>query len=183
MASSVAWRNRWLLGIDRLDLEHCELIELFNRVVEADPDPGRTAGTTTPTPINHRVETEQLARLEVLIEALRRHFRAEEEFLSSIGYPNYPEHMSEHALHLAELVDLLRRLKIGQEKDQLQRIDDEDLMFMRNWLVNHIAEEQRVARYYFEQLGVGATGDDRGVRYSALPRSGASAAEPPSDLP
>ncbi|MBK1732611.1 bacteriohemerythrin [Thiococcus pfennigii] len=169
MVSSLVWLDRWLLGIDTLDADHRALAGRVSRLIEASRDPVDPPPAPGPRSLDDDLAAEQLARLHELTEALRRHFRAEESFLNGIDYPEYPEHMSEHALHLAELVDLARRLEQDRRAGRPQRLDDEQLEFIKCWLVNHIAEDQRFARYYFRQCGTTAAEIHRRIRPTMPP--------------
>lgn len=179
MVSSLAWIDRWLLGIDMLDADHRALAGLVNRLIETSRDPTEVPAAPGPKSAGDRVAALQLARLHEMVEALRRHFRAEEAFLNEIDYPEYPEHLSEHALHLAELVDLARRLEQARRSGRPHRIDDGQLEFIKGWLVNHIAEDQRFARYYFEQCGARAAEDHRRIHQATPTRAHRPAARAP----
>lgn len=145
MASLLAWRDHWLLGIDHIDDDHREMVRLFNRVIEASKDPTRSRHEPKRNTVSGASDV--LDGLQTLIDQLRRHFMVEEAFLRSIGYPEFSAHRSEHALYIAELVDLHRRLAITKAP----RIDDESLESMKEWLFDHIDEDRGFADYYHQQ--------------------------------
>jgi hemerythrin len=140
MASPLVWRNAWLLEIDSLDADHREMVRLLNAVFCADGE-----GIPPPVPLTER--------LDALLAHLRAHFEREERFLAAIDYPELAEHKREHAIQMAELVDLRR---VVTESDA-QCLSEEAEEGIRRWFFNHvIAEDQRFARYYRERLGAGA---------------------------
>lgn len=157
MASLLAWRDSWFLGIEHLDRDHRELVRLLNRLIEVGQRP----------PLYRHQPPQDggddaRARLQSLIDHLRRHFATEEAFLQSIDYPEISEHKSEHALLLAELVDLHRDLRASGA----ERIDEESLEQVRDWFLHHVvAEDRRFAWYYYRQMGASgrvARHDNRG---------------------
>lgn len=139
MASPLVWRDAWLLGIDLLDADHREMVRLINAVFCAD-------GTAEPaaSPIGER--------LDALFDHLRAHFEREERLLVAIDYPGLAEHKREHAIQMAELVDLKRAVT----ETGARCLSEEAAEGIRRWFFNHvIAEDQRFARYYRERIGAG----------------------------
>jgi len=177
MAALLAWRDSWLLGIEPLDADHLELVRLVNRLIEAAqtrPPASRCSHT------HARIAAQGLqVCLQRLIDHLRKHFAAEEAFLQEIGYPGIAEHESEHALLLAELVDLQRRLVASGA----ERIDEDDLELVRDWFLNHVVtEDRRFASHYYRGLGAGTDRGRRailGVHEAAPLQLQPRAAEPP----
>jgi len=142
MTTLLIWRDEWSLGIDDLDRDHRELVRLLNRLVCLD-DPG--SGGTAESAGSLAAEC-----LEQVIAHLRLHFGREEAFLQSINYPGFLEHKTEHSLEMAELMELKRLLKVRGAR----RIDEGTAASLKRWFFNHvIAEDQRYADFYFEQLG------------------------------
>lgn len=130
MTEALIWRDAWLMDIDLLDAEHREMVRLINRLASPDDD-APLAG-----------------RLGALIDHLRRHFHAEQEFLRAIDYPEIDEHCREHAMQLAEFVDLSRTLA----GDGARRVlNEEDMQAIKLWFFNHvIAQDRRFAAFYHE---------------------------------
>ena len=117
----------------------------MNRLIEAGQSPPPDRGQP---PEDGRDGV--LNRLQALIDHLRRHLATEEAFLQSIGYPGICEHKSEHALLLAELVDLHRDL----ERCAAERIGEDSLELIRDWVLHHVvAEDRHFAWYYYRRIG------------------------------
>ena len=142
MTSLLIWREEWLLGIETLDADHQEMVRLMNLLFCRNaPERGGDAEHATP-PV--------LDRLDAVIEHVRVHFGREESFLQSIDYPHYEEHRTEHSLQMAEFIQIRREL----EESGAPCIDAETAEGIKRWFFNHaIAEDQRFADYYYEQLG------------------------------
>lgn len=131
MTEPLTWRDDWLLHIDMLDADHREMVRLLNRLADADD----------PAPLS--------MRLGDLISMLRGHFRLEQEFLRAIDYPDLEAHCREHALQLAEFVDL-RRLLIDSSDAALEA---QELQSIKQWFFSHvIAADRRFAAYYRESV-------------------------------
>lgn len=132
MAGALTWNDNWLLGIESLDTDHREMAQLINRLAEADE------------------RTTSADRLDDLIARLRAHFEREERFLEVIQYPRRDAHRREHRMHLAEFVDLRRRLPA----DQNEALDPASLSEIKDWFFNHVlTEDCHFAAYYHEIVG------------------------------
>jgi len=142
MATLLVWRDVWLLGIDELDADHREMVRLLNELFGCEePSPANAApGAEGDT------EQERLRdRLDAVLTHLRSHFQREEAFLTAIGYPRPEQHRREHALEMAELVDL-RRSITATDAHCLSESAAEGI---KRWFFNHvIAEDRTYADFY-----------------------------------
>ncbi|MCU0833543.1 MAG: hemerythrin domain-containing protein [Chromatiaceae bacterium] len=142
---ALVWRDAWLLGIEPLDADHRKMVALLNAVLcDAGAESGEIAAhrETQTTPIGER--------MQALIDHLRDHFVREETFLEAIEYPGFEQHKGEHALEMAELVDVARsHAERGAPCVGVEAADG-----IKRWFFDHvIAEDRRFARYYHERLG------------------------------
>lgn len=144
MTSLLVWRDKWVLGIEDLDADHREILTFVNGLIEVGAGHASPLrGSAAPAPDG------PIERLQGLIDRLRRHFRVEEAFLKSIAYPGFAAHKCEHSLHLAELVDLQRRLAAARVRE----IDEGSLIFVKDWFLNHLSDDRQFVRYYFQRFG------------------------------
>lgn len=91
-------------------------------------------------------------RLAALSAHVRGHFRVEEAFLASTGYPGLEEHQREHALQLAEFAELQRGLEQGPETAGV--LDAGALGEIKRWFFSHvIGEDRRFAEDYHAVVG------------------------------
>lgn len=142
MASPLVWNDSWLLQIDELDADHREMVRLINDLFCAGTSDEATGDAQPMPPMTER--------LSALLGHLRVHFEREETFLAAIEYPALVEHRREHAIQMAELVDMHRVLA----ETGARGLDDEAADGIRRWFFNHVvAEDLRFARYYRERLG------------------------------
>jgi hemerythrin len=133
VSEALVWRAAYAVGVELLDAQHREMVRLINRVL--DRAAGHEAG----------------ARLDALIAHLRRHFETEEVFLRAIDYPLAEEHCREHALQLAEFVDLRRG--IGRGGGAVGAADRTEI---RQWFFNHVVAEDRRFGAYYRRVVCGA---------------------------
>ncbi len=117
--SVIIWRKHYETGINILDEEHKQLLNLINLVYSAIRDkkgPSVIAAVLT-----------DLERYTV------DHFQHEEKLLEKYGYPDFQAHLQKHKAFINELKD--KKAKMDSDQDELAK---ELLRFMREWLVNHI---------------------------------------------
>ncbi len=151
MTAFLTWRDDLLMGIDVLDADHQQMVRLLNLLVAAgEPPPDPPAPDGDPEPTSQRPAAAALQHLDDLIAHVRGHFEREEAFLRAIGYPDYVDHKREHAMQMAEFVDLRRRLA----EETTRYIDPETVQEFRHWFFNHvIAEDRKYAAYFFKACG------------------------------
>jgi hemerythrin len=70
--------------------------------------------------------------------------------MRAIDYPEMASHRCEHALLLAEYIEMVRDL----ERQSLIQLDSETVQSLHHWLVSHMVGADRdYADYYFSILG------------------------------
>lgn len=118
----IKWRDSYSVGVAKFDLEHKVLVELINNIYS----------------IIRNGDDQVIPEYEVaeLISYTQAHFKGEEEAMEACGYEFSEEHKKIHA----EL-----EVEVLKFKEQLENFSDRvvsDLyLFLRNWLLNHILEE------------------------------------------
>jgi len=154
--SRILWQESWTLGIDLMDAEHQSLVDGINQLAARfTVDPAQAAeplevadGDTPPSPsVNH---VALITALEVLAEQAREHFKHEEALMRAIDYPELASHRSEHALLLAEYIEMVRDL----DRQSLIHLESETVQSLHHWLVGHmVGADKDYADYYFSMLG------------------------------
>ncbi|WP_319584475.1 bacteriohemerythrin [uncultured Pseudodesulfovibrio sp.] len=119
--SLIQWDEAMSVGMDELDEQHRELIDLLNESYDA---------------IQRHDETLMVLLIDKMRDYSMVHFQAEEAVLRSLGYPDIEAHTKQHRIY-ADKVDEFRR-------DMLVRTNlSQVFIFLSRWLTNHIMHEDR----------------------------------------
>lgn len=119
----IEWRDAMSIEHDMIDNDHKRLIELINAYEKAIVD---------------RKSEKLVGTFEQLIGYAKGHFMREEELLHKIGFIQENEHKHCHEVlmdHLQQFHDNLRQAS-GFDPDAVS-------LFLRNWLVNHVLNEDK----------------------------------------
>ena len=126
------WKAAFCVGDNRVDEQHKKIFDLLaamHRDIYSDD-------------ANHAVKS----TLKELLEYTKVHFTDEEELMRSIGYPGYASHK---ALHEA-LMDKVWALYMRSNESNTD-LAIELLVFLNDWLVNHILEEDKAITAYVRE--------------------------------
>ncbi len=123
------------IGIDEIDNQHRELVDILNRLNEAVT---LRQGATVAN-----------AALDQLHDYTRIHFAVEESIMRLLGYPDYAEHKLKHERLVNELHSLSTRFH-----DEGRAINHELMFFLKTWLTTHIQESDREYADHFLAAGV-----------------------------
>lgn len=122
----IPWSDEYLLGIEAVDKQHMGIFEIVHRFHEE-----------CLTSEGEKTVADTLAFLKTYTED---HFRAEEALMEQKNYPRLEEHKGLHHTFLdrfGELVEELNRVGPSQE------LADDTADMVQDWLVDHIAQEDR----------------------------------------
>ena len=140
------WKERYELGVDRIDAQHRELferIQLFVQTVRSEED--------WKSKISRVNETLEFMKLYVV-----EHFHDEEAYQREIGYPGYEMHKAKHDGMVQYVLDTYAEYeRKGYDQQLMQQFSGKLLA----WLINHVAsDDQRIADFAKEK-GVTASGN------------------------
>jgi hemerythrin-like metal-binding protein len=114
------WKEEYATGIDDVDVEHKDLIDVINRL--------------------HELLLADDARLTVpaffarLIDGVSAHFALEERIMGESAYPELEAHRADHERLLDEIRDLVEAFR------QAEEVDSVDLaMRLEPWFSHHFA--------------------------------------------
>ena len=111
------WKDHYSVGIEGVDHEHKDLIELINRLHD-QLSTGESLAAS--------------AFFGDLVKAISAHFALEERFMRERGYDQLPQHKEDHERLLDEILCLI------DEFDGEDMADHEDLAARLNaWLSRH----------------------------------------------
>ena len=106
------WEKRYSVGIEAVDHEHRELVELINRLHEKATMQGSKVAV--------------LGFFGDLYKAISAHFALEERFMREKSYDQLPQHKGDHERLLDEIRDIMEDYEVNDvfdEKLLAQRID------------------------------------------------------------
>lgn len=116
----VAFNEALGTGIEEIDAHHNHLVNLFNAFLEAFKEG------------QHRAHVGPL--LDELFDYATYHFTAEERWMEENGYPDIGEHRLHHVTFCGRMVEIHRDFVLGNH------VTLEVLVFVKKWLVGHIAD-------------------------------------------
>ena len=118
------WSDRFNTGVPLMDKHHQRLVELINQLFQCMQDGG------------DRMLTAQV--VDELVDYTVMHFRAEEEVMKKNHFPKLAEHQQKHQDFVQQVGRFVEKIKSGS------RIAPADVYrFLKNWLVEHIEQEDR----------------------------------------
>ena len=139
----IVWSEKYVMGIDLLDRQHRELVEIINRLYGACLHGGAEIEATF---------KESMGRM---VEYVRFHFAAEMELLEKIGYPNYAEHKKQHDQLVQNILDAAKDYGKGGTF-----VPNKFVRTLRDWVLSHIAVYDRsYSEYVAEQRKKGLLAD------------------------
>jgi hemerythrin len=113
------WKDEYSVGIDAVDYEHKELIDLINRLHEelGASDSKRTVS----------------AFFGDLLKGISAHFALEEKFMREHGYSGLGSHKEDHERLLDELRDIMDDFEDAKEIDAAELRGRLDTWFTRHF--------------------------------------------------
>lgn len=120
MAKFFEWKDEYSVGVDEIDDQHKNLVEMVNQLHEhMTDDPSM------------RLSVEVF--LERLVAYVDYHFKTEEASMQASGYPDFENHLKIHNKLRAQVTEF-RDQFINNEVD----VSESLMKFLKDWLVNHI---------------------------------------------
>ncbi|WP_421170143.1 bacteriohemerythrin [Aeromonas dhakensis] len=129
------WNEAFMVQVPSMDNQHLGLFEAMNRLYQAVIDK---------SPAQLRKQ-----RLDELLKLAIQHFADEERVMEQAGYPELRRHKQEHARLLAELDTLMQRNGPDDEEFNMEL-----LVFLKNWLLNHISKVDKQYSGTLRQAGI-----------------------------
>ncbi len=118
------WSPNMSVGIDFMDADHKQLIELLTELYDlVDPSQVRVA---------------TVAKLDELIDFTEQHFRLEERLMEESNYDDLEKHHQVHQALLKEIGEFRQKLTSGEIEPGPEMMD-----FLKDWLVRHILESDK----------------------------------------
>jgi hemerythrin-like metal-binding protein len=131
----ITWNDNLSVGVHSVDEQHKGLVNTLNELHAAMLG-GKQSPVTGPL-------------LKSLIQYTHTHFNFEESLMRRTVYPRIDDHCAKHKDLTRQVGDFAARYDRGEIG-----VNVELLMFLRNWLVNHIKKEDRDYGPWLNQHGI-----------------------------
>ena len=125
MGSFIEWSDKISVGIQELDEQHKQLVDLINRLFDAMTE-GQDKAAVAKEIMNE------------LIQYTIIHFAVEESLFRIFDYPDYDEHCKHHQELRLQAHEINQKVQSGE-----RMITPELLFFLRKWITNHIMVEDK----------------------------------------
>ncbi len=124
----VKWEDKYCLRIEAIDEQHKQLFEIAGRIYEL---------------LKNELITDKYDDIIEIIDELKNytiyHFKAEEEYMQSIGYKKFLSHKVAHNDFLDKMENVdLNKIDNGHNEYLIGILD-----FVCEWLVEHILKEDK----------------------------------------
>lgn len=138
---AIIWRKGMSVANDIIDHDHHFMINFINTVELVLQNP---------------TEKEMLMEvLDQLHEYSVNHFRREEFIQRKIEYPQSLSHKNSHSTLLSDLEKLQDEIKNAKTAEEITSRSTEIVAFLRNWLINHVLNEDMKLKPFLEKLPKG----------------------------
>ncbi len=135
------WTDEFSIGLQEIDEQHKELVELLNQLHVAIKE--------------HHGSATSRQILDKLADYTRTHFAVEESLMRVSNYPEFATHKQNHEDLIAQVKALQDKLDSGQAT-----ITFELLHFLKVWLTRHINEaDKRFGAFFLEAGGASRWSD------------------------
>jgi len=131
----IQWRNEFEIGIDSVDHEHRELIDLINELH------GNLGGDAEPALIS--------GFLGEIYARISAHFALEERTMRDLRYDAYTDHKAEHD----ELLDDIRDIMDAYEEGQYLDLDTTLAEHLKLWFSEHFRTADSRLHFFLERHG------------------------------
>jgi len=116
---NLVWNDKFSIGLPEIDEQHKKLIDIINMM--NDVVEGKAMKNTTMKIV-----------LREMVNYTNYHFNSEEELMIKSGYPGYAEHKKEHT----DFIIAVKKFSV--EIKENRNISCDLIIFLYNWLTNHI---------------------------------------------
>jgi len=130
----VSWSDKYATGIELIDEQHHQLVDLTNELYRACLSGGDERLT---------VFKDAMSRM---VEYVRFHFTAELKLLDAIKYPDYNNHKKMHNDLVAEILEASKKYHDGKVF-----VPNKFVRTLRDWVFGHIALYDKIYSAYVEE--------------------------------
>ena len=119
----IVWEKTWETGIKTIDDQHKHFVGIINKTYALNQD---------------KKSKKKLGLIMAdLMEYAKIHFLTEENYFEDTDYPEAEEHKKKHQELLAKATGFVNKF---EKKEDVSKILDDFLNFLKDWLYNHLIE-------------------------------------------
>ncbi|QJB56712.1 bacteriohemerythrin [Pseudodesulfovibrio sp. zrk46] len=129
MSSCIEWKNKFSVGVKRIDDEHKVLVGLINKAFDSSELMDATEAT--------------FSLLRDMNDYAEMHFATEDTLMREYNYPTMDLHLKEHDLFRRRVSEALARGKNGADPYKV-------FQFLRDWFYNHTMKDDMALGEYLQ---------------------------------
>jgi hemerythrin-like metal-binding protein len=122
MKTLVEWRDDFNIGIDEVDFEHKEMINLINKSYEEAKKEGSSEAV--------------MDSLGDIFEKISAHFALEEKVMKELEYDQFEDHKEDHERLLDSIRDIM-----DEYADETVLDDEKFGLSLKEWFINHFSNK------------------------------------------
>ena len=131
----IIWNESYSVGVKEMDEQHKKLIEIINQLIEAQDE---------------AVHSEKISDiLTNMMDYAFYHFKAEENLMREHQYAEYTSHRKTHMGFIRRTAELS-----SEAVDFAEHVPSETLLFLKNWLLDHILKTDMQYKDFFKEKGL-----------------------------
>jgi hemerythrin len=127
----VEWRDDFKVGIDEVDFEHKEMIDLINESYEEAKKDGSSEAV--------------MDFLGEIFEKISAHFALEEKVMKKLEYDQFEDHKDDHERLLDSIRDIM-----DEYADETVLDDEKFGLSLKEWFVNHFSTKDARLHSFLE---------------------------------
>jgi hemerythrin-like metal-binding protein len=128
----IEWRDEFKIGIEEVDFEHQELIELINELYSETKEADSSMSV--------------IYFLGEIYAKISAHFALEEKIMSDLKYDQYEDHKEDHERLLDDIRDIMDEFTDAPTLDEEKFADR-----LNGWFVNHFSTKDARMHKFLHQ--------------------------------
>lgn len=129
----IPWRKEFEIGINAIDEQHKVLVGFINKLADAKN-------------VNDQSSLFK-ETLFGLVEYTKIHFATEEGIMTQMRYPKLAEHKAQHQILIKQVINIIQNVA-----ENHNYINDDLMLFLRNWLVHHVLGHDKLIEEYSRKI-------------------------------